>query len=59
MSPPAKGKPLPLHKSIAASAIAACTAEVFHVIQSQKRKESLHTTEWATCVLFPGPDAAP
>jgi len=28
MSPPAKGKALPLHKSIAASAIAACTAEV-------------------------------
>ena len=28
MSPPAQGKPLPLHKSIAASAIAACTAEV-------------------------------
>ncbi len=28
MSPPSQGKPLPLHKSFAASAIAACVAEV-------------------------------
>jgi solute carrier family 25 uncoupling protein 8/9 len=28
MSPPPSGPPLPLHKSFAASAVAACTAEV-------------------------------
>ena len=30
MSPPTQSKPLPLYKSFAASAIAACTAEVRH-----------------------------
>lgn len=28
MSPPPSGPPLPLHKSFAASALAACTAEI-------------------------------
>ena len=28
MSPPPTGPPLPLHKSFAASALAACTAEI-------------------------------
>ncbi len=59
MSPPAKGKPLPLHKSIAASAIAACTAEVYHRIQCQKLKGTTHATHCMTFISLAGPDTAP
>lgn len=63
MSPPPSGPPLPLHKSFAASAIAACSAEVLTLpldtakvrLQIQPTSTSVKTTSSATTTAAANP----